>query len=133
MTGLKWVRLDTAFPRNHKILALTHDRRWRAIVLYINALAYAGEQGTDGWVPQDTVKSLHGRLADAQELVLNGLWIPRPGGWEIHDWLDYQPSSEETAARSQHAKSAALTRWAQTPRNGHRPTHQAMPDAMPDA
>lgn len=119
MTALKWVRLDSAFPMNHKIVTLVQQGRHRAITVYCCGLAYAGGQGTDGWIPDAALPWLHGRRVDAAHLVEANLWVPRPGGWDIHDWCEYQPSSEETALRSERARAAALTRWAQTPTKPH--------------
>jgi len=125
MTGLKWVRLDTSFYTNQKILDLAHTHHHRAIAVYMCALAYAGGQGTDGWIPAAALTLIHGRPTDANHLVEAGLWTPRPGGWDIHDWRDYQPSSEETEARTARARAAALTRW----NGGARRNASRMPDA----
>lgn len=117
MSGLKWVRLDCAFPSNQKILTLAAEQRHRAIAVYVCGLAYAGAQGTDGWIPLGALPLLHGRRADAAQLAAVGLWIARPGGWDIKDWHEYQPSSEETAQRTARARAAAMTRWHP---NGHK-------------
>lgn len=110
--GLAWVRLDTAFPRNHKLLALLGGREGhRAAVVYVCGLAYAGEQGTDGFIPREALGLLHGRLLDARRLVDAGLWHAEAGGWLINDWREYQPSTEETELRSKKARAAALARW----------------------
>ena len=52
MSGLKWVRLDTAFPDNQKVLHLVEDNAWRAIANYTFGLAYSGRQGNDGFIPK---------------------------------------------------------------------------------
>lgn len=111
MTGLRWVRLDATFPTNPKVLALTEAGRWRAITVYLCGLAYCGGQGTDGFIPTGALPHLHARKTDAQHLVDAGLWDPEPGGWQIHGWLEYQPSSGDTAARSARARAAAQARW----------------------
>lgn len=111
MSGLKWVRLDTTFPHNQKVLDLAEQNRWRAIAVYLCGLAHAGAQGTDGWIPSSALHLIHGRKIDAAHLVEAGLWVPRPGGWDVNDWHEYQPTSEETEKRSQHARAAAMARW----------------------
>ena len=111
MAGLHWIRLDCAFPMNHKTLGLAADGRHRAIAVYVCGLAYAGSQGTDGWIPRGALPLLHGRLTEAKHLVEAGFWIPHSGGWQIKDWHEYQPSSEETAQRTARARSAAIIRW----------------------
>ena len=111
MTGLRWVRLDATFPTNPKILQLAQANRHRAITLYICGLAYAGGQGTDGRIPTYALTLLHGRPADAAHLVDAGLWKPNGDGWHIHDWHDYQPSTDTAAARTSQARAAANARW----------------------
>lgn len=114
--GLQWVRLDTAFPRNHKLLALIGGREGhRAGMVYLCSLAYAGEQGTDGFVPREALPLIHGRTVDAGRLVAAGLWHSDPGGWLINDWAEYQPSTDETKRRSDKARSAAMARWHDRP------------------
>lgn len=128
MAGLKWVRVDTAFPRNHKVMQLVADGHHKAALVYICGLALSGEQGTDGWIARAHLPMIHATPRDADHLVDVGLWIARPGGWTINDWDQYQPSSEDTAKRTAHARAAAETRWARA--RGHL---RAMPGAMPDA
>lgn len=111
MSGLKWVRLDATFPHNRKVLDLVEKGRHRAITVYLCGLAYSGGQGLDGWIPTSALHLIHGRRLDATHLVDAGLWVPRPGGWDINDWHQYQPTSEETEKRSAHARAAALARW----------------------
>jgi hypothetical protein len=127
--GLPWVRLDTAFPRNPKVLALLEEKDgFRAVVVYVCSLAYSGEQGTDGFVPRYALQHLHGRSADAQKLVIHNLWQAVPvsihkasangngiTGWTIRDWASYQQSTQETQERKASAQAAgrkaACARW----------------------
>lgn len=110
--ALPWVRLDTGFPRNHKLLALLGTRDGhRTALVYVCSLAYSGEQGTDGFIPREALALIHGRPVDAIRLVDVHLWLPEPGGWVIHDWMDYQPSTEEHHMRSKRARAAAAARW----------------------
>jgi hypothetical protein len=109
--SLPWIRLDTQFPHNPKVLLLAESKQWRAVVLYVNGLCYAGGQGTDGYIPRLALPLLHGTKRDAEQLVDVGLWVPNPTGWDIHGWLDKQASSEEHAARKARAKAAAMNRW----------------------
>lgn len=112
MSGLAWIRLDTGWPRNPKILALLSDKDgYRAAVVYISGLAYSGEQGTDGYIPQIALASLHGRPSDAERLVKVGLWVALDHGYQVNDWAEYQQTSEVTKARSERAKALAAKRW----------------------
>lgn len=107
-----WVRVDANLARNHKIIDLVSRRRWQAISLYVFALGYSAEQGLDGYVPEAALPFVHGTRAIANHLVDVGLWIPAVGGWDIHDYADYQRTSAETEARKARAKAAAEVRWA---------------------
>lgn len=109
--SLPWVRLDTAFPMNPKILALVEDKRWQAIASYVSGLAYAGAQGTDGFLPASCLPFVHGSKATADQLVNANLWVPQPGGWMINGWIEFQMSSEEHERRRKKAQAAAEIRW----------------------
>ena len=67
--GLPWVRLDTNFAQNPKILYLIEDKKYRAIVAYISGLGYAGAQGTDGFLPKACLPVIHATRTDAKHLV----------------------------------------------------------------
>lgn len=109
--SLPWVRLDSAFPTNPKVLALAEDRNWRAIVSYVAGLSYCGAQGTDGFIPKSALSFLHGTPVEATRLSGAGLWVPCPGGWNVNGWDEFQPSNKETQARKERAQAAAAARW----------------------
>lgn len=110
---LPWVRLDTTFPSNPKLLAMLQEKDGhRAALLYVCALSYGGAHGTGGFVPREALPFIHGRAADAAQLVRNGFWDEQPGGWLIHDWDAFQESGEETQGRRERAQYAAAKRWA---------------------
>lgn len=113
MSTLNWVRVDATLASNHKVLALLAEKGGdHAVCVYIFALGYCGSHGTDGFIPNTALGLIHGRPRDKDLLVEVGLWHELPGGYEVHDWLEFQPSSEETKARSEKAKRAAEVRWA---------------------
>lgn len=110
--ALPWVRLDTAFPRNPKLLAMLAEKDgYRAAVVYLCGLAYAGEQGTDGFITREALPHLHGRVADAHRLAAHRFWIEQPGGWLINGWAEFQQSSDEAQVRRKRAQAAAAARW----------------------
>jgi hypothetical protein len=110
--ALPWVRLDTAFPTNPKVLQLAEDKKWQAITVYVAGLAYSGAQGTDGFLPSTCLPFLHGTRRTASDLVSVGLWKGCPGGWDINGWIEFQPTSNEHEERRRKAKVAAEIRWA---------------------
>ena len=109
--GLPWVRLDTQFASNPKILYLVEDKKFRAAFAWLASLGYAGSHGTDGFIPAAALPFLHATKADAKALVDVGLWLETVGGWEINSWAEFQPTSAEMADRKKRAKDAAMTRW----------------------
>lgn len=129
MASLSWVRLDCAFPRNHKVLALLLERGGeRAVLVYCFGLTYCGEQGTDGFIPREALPLIHAKPADMKRLADGGMVTEIAGGWVIPDWAEYQPTSAETAARSQRAKEAAAFRWskAESRKSMSKPTNGAV-------
>jgi hypothetical protein len=114
--SLPWVRLDNGIFRNPKVLTLLgHKDGTKTIVAYIAGLTFASEQGTDGFIPREALRLCLGRPIDAKRLVSAGLWEADPGGWVIHSWDEYQPSTAETQLRSKRARAAALARWHDRP------------------
>lgn len=110
---LPWVRLDTAFPRNHKVLALFGQREYRAIIAAVCGLSYSGEQGTNGFIPREALPFVLARNHDADALCEVRLWVPDPhgAGWVINGWEEFQPSTDEHKMRSDRARAAAQARW----------------------
>ena len=116
---LPWVRLDTAFPYNPKLLAMLAEKDGhRAGLVYVCSLGYSGAHGTDGFIPREALMFVHGRPTDARRLVEHGFWTEQPGGWLIHDWLEFQESNEETSQRRIKAQMAARVRWDKVRANG---------------
>lgn len=118
--SLPWIRLDTNVFDHPKILNLleldedddTAPGR-RALTLYFFGLTYTGKHELDGFVPRSAIRLIGASKADAQHLVDVGLWISDgTAGWNTHGWADRQASTEEAKARSEKARKAAQTRWA---------------------
>lgn len=109
--ALPWVRLDTGFPDNPKVLRLIGQNQYRAVVAYVSALAWSGRQETAGRIPKAALPFLHATKRDAAMLVSCGLWDETPDGWAIHDFEDYQVTNVTQGHRINAAKIAACTRW----------------------
>lgn len=92
-----WVKLDDSFFRHHKAIRAGRDGR----ILYIAGLCYCGGGLTDGFIPSvalpilaaETGISKIGPVAEA--LVSVGLWEQSAGGFTVHDYLDYNRSSDK--------------------------------------
>ena len=95
---MTWLKTDDRFPEHRKIRRLS-DAAYR---LHHTALCACAKDETDGMVTEaDIAEMEHGpRLRKhVPALIDNGLWEPVPGGWLIHDFLDYNPSHSKQVAK----------------------------------
>jgi hypothetical protein len=106
---VSWVKLDDGFADHPKIIALTPQAR----DLFIWGLCYCARQLTDGFVPKrsvsgcGTVPRSETRAKSIAALIRAGLWVEVEGGWQVHDYLDYQ----EDRARVLRRRAKQLERW----------------------
>lgn len=101
---MTWVKLDDRFP-SHRKVALLSDRSFR---LYVSALCWSSENLTEGRIlarELSVVARVRGVKAAARELEEAGLWDRVDGGWEIHDYSEYQRDREQVL--SERAANAA--------------------------
>jgi hypothetical protein len=109
---MTWVRIDENFAQHPKLAKAGP----LAMAMQVAALCYCNRHLTDGFVPKQIACTLldlsglgmrmwRGEMVgggeDAawelvvEDLVAVGLWDPAPGGWTIHDYLEYQPSKAQ--------------------------------------
>lgn len=94
---MPWVKLDDRFP-SHRKIALLSDRAFR---LHVSALCWCSENLTDGRISDrelPLVAKIRNVKATAQQLADAGVWDRTDSGWEIHDYLDYNPSRDQVLA-----------------------------------
>lgn len=114
---MPWARFDELFHQHPKVVALS-DRAFR---MFVCSITWSNANLTDGQIPSleqpgmrpflallGIVNARHAR-APATELVRAGLWITTPEGFQVHDFLKYQPSKldverEREAARVRQAR-----------------------------
>jgi hypothetical protein len=77
-----------------------------AVRLWLFALCWSNQQEKDGEVPSGILRLLGGTAKQAAELVKATLWETRGEGWAIHDYLHYQPGSQQIRAKRE-AKALA--------------------------
>lgn len=92
---MTWVRLDDSFPEHPKIARLGDT----ALAMFVVGLAYCNRNLTDGFIPNQVglgqLRYCDGNPVPAiRELEKVGCWDKVPGGWQVHDYFDYQPSRE---------------------------------------
>lgn len=106
---MTWVKKDDRFPQHRKVAPLS-DAAYRH---HDTAMCWAACEGTDGHIPANipatltrapqgkALRKVIGELVDA------GLWEQnQDGSWEIHDFLEYNPSAAEVAAKAEQASDA---------------------------
>ena len=108
--GLPWVRLDTSFTTNPKIVRLVAEKRQAAAFAYVCSLAYAGAHGTDGYIPEHCLYLVHATKRDAEALVKAGLWVLAPGGWDINGWDEFQVSDDAAKKRRERAQKGGIAK-----------------------
>lgn len=104
-----WAKLDDEYPRHPKMQRIPAALRADAIALEVAGLCYSTRVLTDGFVAAAVVETLglevgfeHKRGLNRKRLraVIGSLldakrWVSVPGGYQIHDYADYQPSASD--------------------------------------
>jgi hypothetical protein len=139
---MSWVRLDDGFADHPKVISIGKT----ALALHVWAICYSARHLTDGridlgvpsgcpWVSKRS--ALEGALG---RLVGAGLWKPVDGGFEINDYLDYNPSAAKvrekraTAAERQRRWRDNQEKRLRRSSNGVTPSpRNAHPDPAPKA
>jgi len=102
---MTWVKLDDQFTSHPKLIQAGPLAGW----LYICGLTYCARYLTDGFIPSPAVRLLADLKKNQEQvdsLVEAGLWVKCEGGYQVHDYLDYNPSSEQV----RHERTAAKER-----------------------
>lgn len=98
---MAWGRYESSFVKHPKVQAIPDAKRPGAIAFHLSCTLYSAEVLTDGFVPHGVLSRLghevglkrHKPTVDL--LVDVGLLEPVAGGYVVHDYLDYNPSSGE--------------------------------------
>lgn len=93
-----WFKVDDSFPQHPKVLAIPRRDRAATIGLWALAGIWCSQQLTDGYLAEHMVEELAGTKKQAELLVKVKLWQLAEGGYQIHDYLDYNPSADEVRA-----------------------------------
>ena len=100
---MTWVKLDDGFAEHPKMEQVGP----LGLALHVAALCYCSRHLTDGHIPAGKVPRLLNlpswRKAVAG-LVDAGAWEEVPGGYQLHDYLHYQPSRAEVEAERTKAR-----------------------------
>jgi hypothetical protein len=129
---MPWVRLDDRFPSHRKVALLT-DRAFR---LYVSALCWSSENLTEGRILDrelSLVARVRGAKTAAKELENARLWDRVEGGWDIHDYLEYNPDrarvQAEREANAARQKAFRDRKRAEKEATRNAPSNAVTPDA----
>ncbi len=107
---MAWIRIEDSIFRNRKIVELPPNSK----LLLIGSLCHCADQMTDGFIATGAAKATAGLLGVPwtahKPLVDGGLWHKAEGGFMVHDYLDYQPSSQQERQRRE-AEADRKRRW----------------------
>lgn len=132
---MTWFKLDDGFHCHPKVLEAGNE----VIGLYVRCGSWASQQLTDGFVPT-SIALLYGSCELTEVLVAVNLWTRVSGGWQMHDYLTYNPSKQqvqadrhaaaerqkrarERAREAREARESARDSHAVTHTNGHASSH----------
>lgn len=109
---MTWFKVDDSFYDHPKMF----DAPDCAVALWTRAGSWAARNLTDGYVPTSMLARLCGDPETAvQELVQRRMWKRTRGGYQFHDWTEYQPTKKETKTmRKKRASAGAIgnhRRW----------------------
>lgn len=107
---MAWARIDDKFLDNQKVRMAGKEPTY----LYISGLIYSSSQITEGFISDDVLGLvaykgfIKNEKSHAKKLVECGLWDRVEGGYQIHDYLEYNPTKAEI--EQARAKKAAAGR-----------------------
>lgn len=90
---MTWIKVDDHFDEHPKMAAIG-PTGWG---VWLGGLAYSNRNLTDGFIPQAIAWRFQAEKVVGQ-LVQVGLWSEVAGGFQIHDYAQYQPSREQVFA-----------------------------------
>lgn len=109
---MTWFKVDDNFTDHPK----TEDLPDAAVAMWTRGGSWSARHLTDGFVPERKARKLCDDPDGALKALLDsGLWELADGGFQFHDWSDYQPTrEEEMASRKANSMGGAIgnhRRW----------------------
>lgn len=123
---MSWARLDDSFAEHPKVLGLS-DRAFR---VYVLALCYCARNRTDGALPPAALRMFGCRAQHIEELADAGLWDETEHGWQVHDYLEYNPSAAQLVAKREATKER-VNRWRNAPVTALHPESNGVSNTSP--
>jgi hypothetical protein len=101
-----YAQWSNSLYRNEKMCQFAEEQP-RAFALWGFSISYCSDQLTDGFVSVFASKRfLSARKREINALEKSGLWEKTEGGWNVHDYLEWQNSSEKITKK----RDAAMKR-----------------------
>lgn len=121
---MSWVRIDDVAPAHPKILAAGAEAAW----FWVCGSAWANKQKeSNGFIPEAALPILYPAKSPkkiADKLVACGLWERVDGGYQIHDYNEYQLTREQKLALSAKRADAGRTGGSKKAANSKQATKQ---------
>lgn len=108
---MSWFKVDDAFDMHPKVLSAGNA----AAGLWLRGGSYCARNLTDGFVPHDVAK-LYGTPQQIAALLRVGLWVRVSGGYEMHQYLERNPSRAEVLAERKKT-AERVARWKERQKN----------------
>lgn len=122
MATRPYIKVDQSLADHPRCIRIDARYFYGALGLHVSGIGWCDRMRTDGFIPADIMPRLgKGSYKPlVTQLVSVGLWDEVEGGYQIHDYLDWQNSAEYMAERSESAKQSASHRWGNAKRNANR-------------
>lgn len=121
---MAWLRIDDRVRTHPKIAQAGPAAAW----LWFCGVCYCREHLTDGFIPKAILPGLALNLTQpekhAKSLVAVNLWHVADGGYQVHDFLDWNPSRAEVNAQRDDEKKRKRKERGQDELSGERPAGQ---------
>ena len=118
---MTWFKVDDALAMHPKAFAAGNA----ALGLWVRAGSWSAQQLTDGFIPREVIPALGGDWDTAVALIRAKLWHEADGGYQFHDWADYQPTREqvlaERAAAAERKRKSRARSQGESHRDSQRP------------
>jgi hypothetical protein len=109
---MPWFKVDDGFHSHPKTLRAGTA----AAGLYVRCGSYSAQHLTDGFVPAE-VAAQYGSPEWARRLVVVDYWRVVAGGYQMPDYLDYNPSKAQVL-RERAQKAERQKRWREAQKKG---------------
>ena len=95
---MTWFKVDDGLHCHPKAMAAGTP----ALGLWVRCGSYAAQHLTEGFIPRG-IAEMYGTKQMAKALVDSGLWREAESGYQMHDWLDRNPTRDDVEAQREAA------------------------------